>query len=148
MLTVSAGWGFAIALVAAAPPELERLLAVTVPRGTLAAWCELSKAAPNAPRRFALQIGSPGGGEYLVVQAGASAQLLTAYEGAGELACHTPEQARALDRAIRRSQTLQGGLRPRGSGAVVCGFTSATTAVCWQAAPAGGRWLRVGGWST
>jgi hypothetical protein len=86
--------------------------------------------------------------ECLVLRGVGAPYRLAAFQGAGELACYTSQQARDLNRTIRQSATIEGGVQPRSDATVVCAFTEHTSAVCWQYSPGDRGYVKVGGWST
>jgi hypothetical protein len=90
----------------------------------------------------------PSGGEYVAVERGRLPVVLAEFRGAGELACYTPQQVRRVNASIAKSETLRGSIQPRWNTTVVCGFTSSTTALCWQYSPPKQRYIQVGGWLT
>lgn len=114
----------------------------------LSGWC-VGEFRAGHPHAYAVAVPSPsGGGRYLVLQPGAEAMELGAYTGEADLACYSPDEARKLDRAIRQSETIEGGIAPRWKTTIVCAFTHDTTAVCWQHSPRERKFVRVGGWVT
>jgi hypothetical protein len=115
--------------------------------GEVVSSCSLSSRRAQ-PQAHAVQLATASGGTYVVVERGRPPSVLAQFQGRGELSCHTPQQARRLHAALARSETLRGALRPRWNTTVVCGFTSATEAACWQYAPPHGRYTRIGGWLT
>ena len=115
------------------PPELE---------GSVASRCPVEAG-------FAIAVTSPEGtGRYVVVEPGGRISELGLFTDAADLSCLTPAGARDLDRSIRENETMHGGISPVGDATVVCGFTDATTAVCWQYSSDAGRFVKVGGWTT
>jgi hypothetical protein len=129
------------------PPELSALAAKAKVVGLVSAWCRvLFQGRPGA---YAVATTSADrGGRYLVVESDATTIELGSFRETPDLACYTPAQAKALNRTIRESETIQGWVTPRWSTTVVCGFVDDTTSVCWQYSPANRAFVRVGGWST
>lgn len=129
------------------PFALAEALRGTTLRGEPTSWCRLG-TRPQASQAFAVLVSKPAGGEYVIVERRHPPLLLAAFEGKGELSCHTPRQARQLGASIARSETVRGAVQPKWNTTVICGFTRNTEAVCWQYAPALQRFERVGGWVT
>ena len=144
---------FALAVSAlVAPQPVPRELSTLAGRAKLSseilAWC---KGEFRTGRRggYAVAIRSLGtAGRYVVVEATATIDELAPFAGAPDLACYTPAEARRLNAAMRRSETISGRLTPRWRTTVVCGFTDATTAACWQYSPVEKKYVKVGGWTT
>ena len=130
------------------PPEVSALAAKAGLDAPVSAWCRVLFQA-GRPRAYAVAITSADrGGRYLVVESNAAAVELAPFRETPDLACYTPAQAKALNRTIEVSETIQGRVTPRWSTTVVCGFVDETTSVCWQYSPPDRAFVKVGGWST
>lgn len=98
---------------------------------------------------FAIAVSTrEGRGRYLALHPDATAIELAAFNRQPDLSCHTPADARKLNLSLVASATIQGGIVPRWTTTVVCGFVDDTTAVCWQYSPAETGFVEVGGWTT
>ena len=138
---------------AAAPPaplpaELTALLARTRVAEKVTAWCGGEFASGRA-RAYAIAAAAPsGGGSYLVLGLGEHPVRLATFRGGADLACYSPAEAKALDKSIRESDTIHGGVASRWRTTVVCGFVENTRAVCWQYSPVARAFVKVGEWIT
>ncbi len=130
------------------PPELSARVAKSKLGAPVSAWCRVLSRA-GRPRAYAVAIASADrGGRYLVVESDATAVELAPFRDDPGLACYTPAQAKALNRTIGKSETIEGSVTPRWSTTVVCGFVDETTSVCWQYSPTKRTFVTVGGWIT
>jgi hypothetical protein len=129
-----------------APADLVQLIA----QGHLDApdaWCR-GVFRPGGPAGYAAAIRTSTGGRYVVLQAGLPAAELAPFAGTADVSCYTPARARNLSQDIRTSTIIQGNVAPRWTTTVICGFTDATTSVCWQYSPVQRRFVSIGGWVT
>jgi len=62
--------------------------------------------------------------------------------------CYTRAEADALDDTIRRSTTIHGRVTPRWKTSIVCAFSEATSATCWQYSPVDRAFVPIGQWTT
>jgi len=138
--------------ILAAPRPVPRELSTLAARASLSseilAWC---KGEFRARQRggYAVAIRSVDtAGRYVVVEATGTIDELAPFADAPDLACYTAAGARELNATMQRSATISGRLTPRWRTTVVCGFTDATTAACWQYSPVEKRYVSVGGWTT
>ncbi len=116
--------------------------------GTLVGWCR-GQLRAGRPDGYAVAIASAtAGGRYLVLGDDATVVELSPYLEAPELACYTPAEARKLDRSIRSSATISGGVAPAFATTVVCAFVEDTSAVCWQYSAKARAFVKVGEWQT
>ena len=141
---------FAVAMIfpQTMPPDLAALARKARLASPVVAWCagEFREGRPGA---YAVAVTSAArGGRDLVLESDATVTTLAAFTGPPGLACYTPEEARKLDVTIKESETIEGGIAPRWSTTVVCGFLDDTSAACWQYAPDDRAFARVGAWVT
>ena len=130
------------------PPELSSLLAKAQLKEPLSNWCrgDFQRGSTNT---FVVAVPHPGGGgKYLVLGLTESAVELASYTGDADLACYSPDEAKALNQSIVASETIHGGISPSLSTTVVCGFVDNTSAVCWQYSPVARAFVKVGEWIT
>lgn len=127
------------------PDELVRLMVKAGIDSPVASWC---RGSFRGPRGYAVALTSEAAARYVVIESDASVVELARFSAAAEITCRTPDVARELDRTIRSSETISGGISPRWAGSVVCGFLSETRAACWQYSPRQRKFLPVGGWET
>lgn len=130
------------ALVAQAPANVRQRAEAAGITAPIAAWCQ-GQFRPGQ-RGYAVAAGD----RYLVIDGNGAAVELAMFTGKPDLSCYTRTQARDLHRDLQRSDTLDGGIRPRFATSIVCGFVEATTATCWQYSPAERTYVEVGGWTT
>lgn len=129
------------ALVAQAPANVRQRAEAAGITAPIAAWCQ-GQFRPGQ-RGYAVAAGD----RYLVIDGNGAAVELAMFTGKPDLSCYTRTQARDLHRDLQRSDTLDGGIRPRFATSIVCGFVEATTATCWQYSPAERTYVEVGGWT-
>ena len=149
--------GFAAAAVASAmlfaaqrqpPTDLAARLDMARVEGTLVSWCQ-AQFEPGRQRAYAVAITArTEGGRYLVVHHDGKAVELARFNGAPDLACYTPAEARKLDETIRSSETIRGRIAPRFPTTIVCAFVENTNAVCWQYSLKSRAFVTVGQWQT
>ncbi len=130
-----------------APPDLSRLMERARIEGPASAWCR-GLFAPGRPAGYAVAVSGPTGGRYLALDSILGAIDLATFTGAPDLACYSAAEAADLNRALQRSETVQGRLAPRWPTGVVCGFVEPTRAVCWQYSARSHAFVEVGGWTT
>ena len=148
LVAVLASAALASALQQPVPVELKALAQRAAIEGSIAAWCR-GEFIPNRRGAFAAAIGSPsGGGRYVVLHGDATVTELARFASGPDLACYTRAAAAKLDTTIKRSETIQGQVRPRWNTTVVCGFLDDTTAECWQYSPGARKFVKIGGWTT
>jgi hypothetical protein len=111
------------------------------------AWCG-GVLRPGRPGGYAAAIPTSKGGRYVVLEPKAPALELGPFAGEPSVACYTPAAARELSATIADSETIQGAITPHWRAMVICAFSDATTATCWQYSPADRRFVTVGGWTT
>jgi hypothetical protein len=144
-------WAAALASVGGVqnvPPDLQSLAAKARVEGTLTAWCR-AEFIPRRAGAFAAAVsGGAEGGRYVALEPDGRLSVLAAFQGDADLTCYSPDEARRLDSTIRRSETMQGAVRPRWNTTVVCGFVDNTSALCWQYSTALRRFVEVGRWTT
>jgi hypothetical protein len=87
-------------------------------------------------------------GRYVVIDGVGVTVELAAFSSTPELSCYSRAEAIELDRSIKRSDTVSGGVAPPFATTVVCGFVDPTTAKCWQYSPDRRTYVEVGGWTT
>jgi len=126
------------------PAALASLAAQAGIVGPLLSWCE-GRFRPGDGQAYAA---ADAAGRYVVIEADATVTALSSFKGQPDLSCYTPAQARRLNAAIARSDTIQGKIAQRWSTTVVCGFVEDTSATCWQYSPQKRRFVDVGGWTT
>jgi len=131
-----------------APDDLSALAARARLAPPIAAWCRGEFRAGHRGAYAVAVASSPGGGQYLVLDADATMTDLAPFAGKPDLSCYTPSDARKLDATIRRSETIQGTIAPRWRTTVVCAFTDRSTSICWQYSPSGRVFVKIGGWTT
>ena len=130
------------------PPELKVLAAKAGLDASVAAWCR-AEFVPGRKGGYAVALSAGAeGGRYVAIQPDGSSEVLGSFERGADLTCYTRGEARKLDATIRRSETIQGAVRPRWNTSVVCGFVDNTSAVCWQYSAALRRFVQVGQWTT
>ena len=125
-----------------APANVRRSAEAAGITAPIVAWCQ-GQFRPGQ-RGYAVAAG----GRYVVIDGNGAAVELAMFTGKPDLSCYTRAQARDLRRDLQRSDTIDGEIRPRFATAVICGFVDATTATCWQYAPAERMYVVVGGWIT
>ena len=131
-----------------APAELQALAGKARLEGTLTAWCR-AEFIPRETGAFAAAVsGGAEGGKYVALDRDGRLTVLAAFQGDADLTCYTRDEARRLDSTIRRSETIQGAVKPRWNTTVVCGFVDSTSAFCWQYSTALRRFVEVGRWTT
>jgi hypothetical protein len=130
------------------PSELAALAAKAKLSGAASAWCRAEFRSGHRGAFAAAMSSADGGGRYVALDSDGRVSELSTYKDSADLACYTPADARKLDAAIRKSETIQGRIRPRWKTTVVCGFVDPTAAVCWQYSPADRTFVRVGEWVT
>lgn len=145
--TSSFALGIAFAPPQPAPPDLAASIAKARLDGSVAGWCR-GNLRPGAGRAYAVALALDKGGRYIVIDGDAKVVTLATFNGSADLSCYTPSEARRLNRTIAGSETIAGGITPRGNTDVVCGFVGDTEAVCWQYSPARREFVTVGGWTT
>jgi len=130
------------------PADLAALIAKAQVPGPVSVWCA-GRFAESDGKAYAVAVPSPlGGGRYFVIGPGARTADLGSYSGAADLSCHTPAEARKLDRSIAQTRTIHGAIKPIRNTTVVCGFVENTRSVCWQHSPQTGAFVQVGEWTT
>ena len=130
------------------PPDLAARLATARVDGTVMSWCE-GEFERRRPPAYALAIRSAsGGGRYLAVDDTGTIAELAPFNGAPDLACYTPEEARKLNQSIRSSETINGRIAPLFPTTIVCAFVENTRAVCWQYSPKARAFVKIGEWQT
>ena len=130
------------------PPDLQALAAKARVDGMVTAWCR-AEFIPRTKGAFAVAVrASAEGGRYVAIDPDGHSSVLAAFEGDADLSCYTRDEARRLDSTIRRSETIQGAVRPRWNTTVVCGFVDNTSALCWQYSTTLRRFVEVGRWTT
>jgi hypothetical protein len=130
-----------------APADLVRLIGEAHMDAPVA-WCR-GAFRPGGPPGYAAAVTNSTDGRYVVLQAGMPALELASFVvGTADLSCYTPARARRLTEDIRASGIIHGSVAPRWTTTVICGFTDATTSVCWQYSPGERKFVRVGGWIT
>lgn len=143
--------GSAAALSAAQPtppPDLSALAARARVDGQLVSWCR-GQFHPGQAHGYAAALSAAtGGGRYLVLDGNATVVELARFNGAPDLACYTPAEARKLDASIRKSDTISGQVTPLFATTVVCAFVDNTSALCWQYSTAARAFVKVGEWET
>jgi hypothetical protein len=135
-----------IAQTRVAPPDLVALAAQARLEPPVA-WCG-GVLRPGRRHGYAAAVQTPTGGRYVVLEPKAPALELGPFTATPSLACYTPAEARQLSATIASSETIEGTINPRTNAMVICGFSDATTATCWQYSPADRRFVTVGGWTT
>ena len=131
-----------------APADLAARLDKARVEGTLVSWCQ-GQFEARRPRAYAVAVTTPpGGGRYIVVDNEGTAVELARFNGAPDLACYTPADARKLNEAIRSSETISGRIAPLFATTIVCAFVEETEAVCWQYSPRSRAFVTVGQWQT
>jgi hypothetical protein len=149
--------GISLALVVAlepavasspAPAALTALLSAQGISRPVMAWCQ-GEFRDGRPGGFAVALqAADGGGTYAVVEPKAAIVELGTYVQQPSIDCYTRAEADTLDDTIRRSTTIHGRVRPRWNTSVVCAFSDATSATCWQYSPVDRAFVRVGQWVT
>jgi hypothetical protein len=130
------------------PPELQAIAAKAGLEGTLTAWCR-AEFIPRKIGAFAVAVSAGAeGGRYVALEPNGHFSVLAAFQGTADLSCYTRDEARRLDSTIKRSETIEGAVRPRWNSTVVCGFVDNTSAFCWQYSTALRRFVEVGRWTT
>jgi hypothetical protein len=129
------------------PPALAALVGRAGLDGPITAWCA-AQYRPGADGAVAIAVAAPGGGRYLALDADGRVSVLAAFAGPPDLACYTRAEAQDLSQSIKVSDTIHGGITPEFDSTVVCGFVDATSAQCWQFAPATRTFVVVGRWVT
>ena len=132
----------------AAPADLAALVARAGVQGTVASWCSGEFRTRGRKGYAAAVTSSPGGGRYVVFEAGEAVGELEGFQGAPDLSCYTPAEARKIHASIRSSETISGRVAPLFATTVVCGFVENTRAVCWQYSPKTRAFVKVGEWQT
>ena len=130
------------------PPALAAILAAQGITQPATAWCR-GEFRAGAPEAFAVALeASPGKGVYAVVERDAKPIQLETFAAGPSVDCYTRAEADKLDASIRQSATIHGAIAPRWKTAVVCAFTDATSATCWQYSPADRAFVTIGRWTT
>lgn len=129
------------------PAPLAAALAQAYPGRAIVMSCAVPSTAGRPLEAVAAVARTPTDGDYVALRSDRPAQRLASYSGRPELACHTPASALELDRSIRGTATVEGGVTPRASGLVACGFVESTRARCWQFDAAEQGYTEVGGWT-
>lgn len=130
------------------PPALAAILAAQGVTQPATAWCR-GEFREGAPEAFAVGLESSSGkGVYAVVERNAKAIQLATFAGRPSVDCYSRAEAEKLDASIRQSATIHGAIAPRWTTAVVCAFTDATSATCWQYSPADRAFVTIGRWTT
>ena len=130
------------------PPDVAALAAKLKVNDPIVAWCK-GDFNPKTTGAYAIAVSSSKtGGRYLVIEPNAQVYELGDYSGRADLACYTPSEANALSKALAASESIHGGVEPKFSTTVVCGFLEATAATCWQFSPAQKTFVKVGFWVT
>ena len=128
------------------PPELATLAAKSKLQGSLSQWCSVTVARRDSA--YAIALTEDSAGRYMIVRRGAEPVELATFADTPDLSCYTPAEARALDRTLEDSETIEGHISPRSEGTVICGFIEPVRARCWQYSPAKRNFVKIGEWIT
>jgi len=138
----------AIAAAAPVPEDLAALAAKAQIKEPLASWCR-GEFESRPSRIYAVAVTfSNGGGRYLILGMNGITIELASFSGGADLACYSPDEAKALNKSLAGSTTVHGRISPVWTTTVVCGFVEDTSAVCWQYSPGARAFVKVGEWVT
>ncbi|MDA0266647.1 MAG: hypothetical protein O2890_07445 [Cyanobacteria bacterium] len=87
-------------------------------------------------------------GQYFILGIDSAPIVLAAFTHGSQLRCDTPAAASARGAAIAASPIIHGYIAPRWDTTVICGWVTATRALCWQYSPSDRQFIIVGEWIT